>query len=417
VSVFRVNADRLHHLKLFGMRVGNYEYSDHHLNLGDLNGNRFTITIRDVIGEDQVIKSAVENLKKNGFVNYYGLQRFGTGTVPTHKIGLALIKKDWSGAAHLILDPRDGEQPQCNAARENYQKTGDIQSTLYMLPKFLRVERQLLEGLRKSGPQSYLNAFSMVPRTMRMMFPHAYQSYVWNRMASERIQMFGFLEPVEGDLIQLDQIDESIEEEVDIEKVMGQVEGQGDAVELEDALEVEDLKQVTYKVGVVTKEDVENKRYSIDQVILPLPGYAVQYPKHSLGQKYRQLLEEDGLDIDNLRRSQKEYSLAGSYRKLIIKPDDLNWKILNYDDFQIPLVLTDNDQFTNAQEPVGVPEGKFKALVLSFNLPPSTYATMLFRELLRIPTTNQRDGNVESHVKNETVQSEKMEEDNSSLEK
>jgi len=30
----------------------------------------------------------VENLKKNGFINYFGMQRFGTYNVRSHEIGI-----------------------------------------------------------------------------------------------------------------------------------------------------------------------------------------------------------------------------------------------------------------------------------------------------------------------------------------
>lgn len=30
-----------------------------------------------------------------GFVNYFGLQRFGNAECPTHSIGLSLLKHDW----------------------------------------------------------------------------------------------------------------------------------------------------------------------------------------------------------------------------------------------------------------------------------------------------------------------------------
>lgn len=34
-----------------------------------------------------------------------------------------------------------------------------------------------------------------------MMYVHAWQSYVWNRVVSERVKLFGCKEPVEGDLV------------------------------------------------------------------------------------------------------------------------------------------------------------------------------------------------------------------------
>ena len=66
--------------------------------MGDLKGNHFTIALRDIHGSDQVIATAVENLRQNGFINYFGQQRFGTASVKTSDIGLALIKSQWMEA-------------------------------------------------------------------------------------------------------------------------------------------------------------------------------------------------------------------------------------------------------------------------------------------------------------------------------
>jgi len=41
--------------------------------------------------------------------------------------------------------------------------------------------------------------FGQIPRNMRLMYVHAYQSYVWNSVVSRRIHEFG-LDPRPGDL-------------------------------------------------------------------------------------------------------------------------------------------------------------------------------------------------------------------------
>ena len=49
-------------------------------------GNQFQITLREVTGaSNEQIEAAAAALKQSGFINYYGLQRFGSGSVPTHK--------------------------------------------------------------------------------------------------------------------------------------------------------------------------------------------------------------------------------------------------------------------------------------------------------------------------------------------
>ena len=63
------------------------------LRLGDLSGNRFKLVIREIDEKnDQIIQNGIESLKTNGFINYFGLQRFGTcNEAPTHIIGSKLI--------------------------------------------------------------------------------------------------------------------------------------------------------------------------------------------------------------------------------------------------------------------------------------------------------------------------------------
>ena len=42
-------------------------------------------------------------MEKTGFINYYGLQRFGSTSIPTHSIGIEILKADYKEAVDLIL--------------------------------------------------------------------------------------------------------------------------------------------------------------------------------------------------------------------------------------------------------------------------------------------------------------------------
>ena len=89
VSVFRIDARNLQGLNkvLNKVHVGNFEFKKVPLKLGDLKGNTFVVVLRNVDGSDEQIEAGMSSLKDIGFINYYGLQRFGSSRNATHAIG------------------------------------------------------------------------------------------------------------------------------------------------------------------------------------------------------------------------------------------------------------------------------------------------------------------------------------------
>lgn len=51
--------------------------------------------LREVTGSDEAIENVMTHLRDVGYVNYFGLQRFGTGSVGTHLVGVELVKGNW----------------------------------------------------------------------------------------------------------------------------------------------------------------------------------------------------------------------------------------------------------------------------------------------------------------------------------
>lgn len=74
---------------LRGIKLGDFEYVDAPLFLGAAKGNRFDIILRAASSPEGApgIVRAAQALQASGFINYFGLQRFGSGCVPTHRSG------------------------------------------------------------------------------------------------------------------------------------------------------------------------------------------------------------------------------------------------------------------------------------------------------------------------------------------
>lgn len=78
------------------------------------------------------------------------------------------------------------------------------------------------------------------------------------------------------------------------------------------------------KVLVVrTKE--EASKYTLEDVVLPLPGFDVVYPENEIKEAYVEFMAQHSLDPINMKRSQKEYSLPGSYRRIVERPKNVKW--------------------------------------------------------------------------------------------
>ncbi|XP_002008166.2 pseudouridylate synthase 7 homolog [Drosophila mojavensis] len=372
------------------VHIGNFSFRPETLKLGDLKGNRFRIALRHITHPREHIEQALESLKERGFINYYGLQRFGnSASVPTHEVGVALLKRDYKLACELILKPRDNDVEFMRAIREAWWENRDSAAAAAKFHGNKFIEKKLLDGLATYGENDYAAALRRIPRNMLLLYPHAYQSLIFNRIASRRIKEFG-LKLIPGDLVYVeeenDQQVKAPEESVppaETDEIMEDVlEGEGD-----NPLEEESIFK--RKVRPLTDEDIAGGKYKLSDVVLPLPGYDITYPSNECGAWYDEMLAEVGLTSEQLRHKEKTYALGGAYRKLLIKTDDLKWSFRRYSTYEDTLIASDWEQLKNIEITPEPPESDncYTALLLEFTLPTAVYATMLLRELFKQDTS------------------------------
>ena len=207
--------------KVDHVAVGNFEYKHNDIDMGDLYGNRFTIVLRNFycnvpdekISVDEKIEqgikskvdAAMNSLQHKGFINYFGLQRFGNTLFPkTSDVGLMMVKQDWQKVVELILYPRTNEKPFMKRVRAHWWMYRNAKDALRMIENAGRssIEGILLKGLASCHENDVIGALLRIPKHSLLLYMHAYQALLWNKVVTKRIELFGDKVLV-GDLVQM----------------------------------------------------------------------------------------------------------------------------------------------------------------------------------------------------------------------
>lgn len=383
VSVYRVFADRMMSVghTLRNAKVGNFEYQPSSLQLGQLTGNEFVITLRDcqfgeddVIGQDKITRAshivgcAIENLKRNGFLNYYGLQRFGTFSVPTDTIGMKMLQGDFEAAVKAILDfsqisliaaqndlshetKISADDKARASALNQFRETGKTQPALRNLPRKFNSEACIIKYLGEDKrARDFYGALQSIPRNLRLMYVHAYQSLVWNVVASKRWILFGPC-VVEGDLVLIEEHKDKMGEVVKPDGVDADGEVVVQPGEDDRALNPDDI---FIRARALTKDEACSDTYSIFDVVLPTPGYDILYPANEMLDVYKEFMGSErggGLDPLDMHRKWKDVNLSGSYRKFLARPgENISFEIKTYVDENEQFVQTDLDRLVEIRQ-------------------------------------------------------------------
>ncbi len=330
---FKCGPERLKELNIKDVEVKDVFTSHRSLNIGAHKRNKFEILLRDMwVGPEEVSaradKIGQKIKEKGGFPNWFGVQRFGTMRPITHIVGKKILKGDFEGAVKkYVASPVEGEGEKCYEAREFLEKKWDPNEALNIYPNVLTFERRILNHL-KDNPGEFVPALKTLPHNLLMMFVHAYQSYLFNKMISLRLKRdLPLNDALIGDVV---------------------LPTDSDGLPNKDT-KVEVNERNLTKASKMIRE---GKAF----VSAPLYGHKSKLSKGEQGDIEAKIIEEEGVKKEDFIIPEiSSISSTGTRRNIFAPVKDFEWDL----------------------------EGE--ALRLSFSLNKGTYATTLLREFMKHP--------------------------------
>jgi tRNA(Glu) U13 pseudouridine synthase TruD len=139
-----------------GLSFSDFRLRNRAIRLGEHEGNAFEITVRNVGKSERArVEKKLKLVKKEGFVNFFGQQRFGSVSGGNAQIGKMLVLGDIAGAVEALADGRHDRGT----------------------PEYA------MDGYLRNRPGDYVGALMLCPLRMLKLLVHAYQALLWNAAA------------------------------------------------------------------------------------------------------------------------------------------------------------------------------------------------------------------------------------------
>ncbi|MFC1786737.1 tRNA pseudouridine(13) synthase TruD [Halobacteriota archaeon] len=338
ISIWDISEEELGNVNLPRVELHAIGRSNKKVGLGDLLGNSFRITIRDVDLPPEEAGKRIQSISDEiaqfgGVPNFFGVQRFGTLRSITHLVGDEIRKSDFERAAlTYIAEPFPSESEEVQSAREYVWRTHDFKVGLKLFPRHLRYERAMMNHL-VSNPGDYIGAFRILSPGLKKLFVHAYQSHIFNKIISRRFQKgLPFSIAMDGDIVCF--VNKS--GFPDVSRIQSVNEGNLDGIN----------NLILRKRAFVTA---------------PLIGYESKLAKAEPGEIERAVIDEMEIDLNDFAiQKMPELASSGLRREILLSVQ--------------PIHEIDTD-FNSGRTKV----------VLRFSLPKGCYATVVLREYMKTP--------------------------------
>ena len=156
-------------------------YSQKKIKIGDLVGNRFIITARD-LQEDELasISLNAKSIVTSGVPNYFDSQRFGS-VIDKIFIGKEVVLKNYEKAVkqYLTAYQKSESKKTKDEKRRILSAWNNLASVQVYNKAFAMVMKEYLKTM------DWRAAYRKIPAHLREMYVNAYQSYLWNECVKE----------------------------------------------------------------------------------------------------------------------------------------------------------------------------------------------------------------------------------------
>jgi len=159
----------------------------------DIDGNRFTITLRDMTVEEvERAETAAEDVRCNGVPNYFDDQRFGSLGSSGEWIAKPWCLGDWERTLWLALadphrDDRSDDKKQKAILRDHWGRWCECKQALSRSHR-RSIVTFLADKEAAGKPIDFRGAFCNLNIDLRGLYLSAFQSALWNRMLTRRLK-------------------------------------------------------------------------------------------------------------------------------------------------------------------------------------------------------------------------------------
>ena len=334
LSFYKVKPENIKEIKLRDVEIENIYSSSKPVKIGRLKGNHFEIKIRDIrknLTNKEASKISKDLKQKCFFPNFFGIQRFGSIRPITHIVGKYLVKGDIKKAVMTyIANPAEEENKETYDLRKKLEETHDYPWALKNYPDTLNFEKAILNKLVEN-PNDYTEALKELPKNLLTMFVYAYQSYLFNKILSKRIEKeIPIDKAIVGDIILPVRNNEISDEQIIVKK---------------------------HNLDKINKQISKNKAY-VSGVLI---GTDSIFSKGEMGEIEQSVIEQEKIDPRDFIIPEIPFISSSGLRRSISS---------EYKDFNLDLLKDDIDS-------------NKKMIKVDFSLKKGCYATSFLREIMK----------------------------------